>query len=54
MRLVSLALGGLFVDAVGIQLLFWTGGALLAAAGVLGLALLGGCSFRAPCVADLV
>src|SRR6266700_6501110 len=40
MRLVSLALGGVLVDAVGIQALFWAGGSLLAVAGVLGLALL--------------
>jgi MFS family permease len=46
MRLISLALGGLLVDAVGIQALFWTGGCLLAVAGVLGLALLGGYNFR--------
>ncbi len=42
MRLLSLALGGLLVDAIGIQPLFWTGGGLLAIAGVLGLVLLGG------------
>jgi len=40
MRLLSLALGGVLVDAFGIQPLFWGGGVLLAAAGVLGLALL--------------
>ncbi len=47
MRLLSLALGGVLVDAVGIRPLYWTGGALLATAGVLGLALLGGYDFRA-------
>lgn len=41
MRLLSLALGGLLVDALGIQFLFWVGGALLAATGGLGLLLLG-------------
>ena len=40
MRLVSLALGGVLVDAIGIQALFWAGGALLALAGLLGLVLL--------------
>jgi predicted MFS family arabinose efflux permease len=47
MRLLSLALGGLLVDAVGIEPLFWTGGALLATAGVLGLVLLRGHNLRA-------
>lgn len=44
MRLVSLALGGLIVDTLGVQPLFWGGGALLIVAGVLGLGLLGGVS----------
>jgi MFS family permease len=47
MRLLSLALGGLMVDVVGIRALFWAGGALLALAGLLGLALLGRHDFRA-------
>jgi MFS family permease len=47
MRLLSLALGGLLVDAIGIEPLFWTGGALLATAGSLGLLLLGGYDLRA-------
>ena len=47
MRLLSLALGGLFVDAVGIRPLFWVGGGFLATAGILGLALLGRYDFRA-------
>ena len=47
MRLLSLALGGLLVDAVGIQPLFWAGGTLLALAGLLGLSLLGRHDFRA-------
>ncbi len=46
MRLVSLALGGLVVDTVGIQPLFWGGGTLLGATGVLGLVLLGNHDFR--------
>jgi MFS family permease len=51
MRLISLALGGLLVDAVGIQALFWAGGCLLAVAGVLGLALLGRYNLRVSTVA---
>ncbi len=46
MRLVSLALGGLVVDELGVRPLFWGGGTLLALAGVLGLALLGHDDFR--------
>ncbi len=46
MQLLSLVLGGVFVDAVGIRPLFWVGGALLFAAGVLGLLLLGSYDFR--------
>lgn len=46
MRLLSLAVGGLVVEAVGIRTLFWGGGLLLALAGVLGLALLGSYDFR--------
>ena len=41
MRLLSLGLGALVVDRVGVQPLFWIGGSLLFLAGVLGLALLG-------------
>ena len=48
MRLLSLGLGGLVVDAVGIEPLFWTGGALLASAGAMGLVLLGGDNLRLP------
>lgn len=47
MRLLSLAAGGVLVDTVGIRPLYWLGGALLALAGVLGLALLGGYDFQA-------
>ena len=47
LRLLSLALGGALVDAVGIRPVFWLGGATLAAAGLLGLALLGRHDFRA-------
>ncbi len=46
MRLMSLAAGGLMVDAVGIRPVFWLGGGLLALAGVTGLVLLGGHQFR--------
>ncbi|MDP9381030.1 MAG: MFS transporter [Chloroflexota bacterium] len=46
MRLISLGLGGLLVDAVGIRALFWAGGLLLALAGFLGLGLLGRYDFR--------
>jgi MFS family permease len=52
MRLVSLAIGGFVVDAVGIEPLFWTGGALLIAAGILGLRLLSGYDFRPHYVAE--
>lgn len=45
-RLLSLALGALLVDLAGVRALFWTGGSLLALAGVLGLTLLGGYDFR--------
>ena len=48
MRLLSLGLGGLLVDAVGVQPVFWICGALLAGAGLLGLLLLGQHDFRAP------
>lgn len=41
-RLLSLALGGLLVDTIGIRAVYWIGGGMLAGAGVLGLALLGG------------
>ncbi|MDQ3702375.1 MAG: MFS transporter [Chloroflexota bacterium] len=47
MRLLSLAVGGVVVDAWGIQPLFWMGGALLGVAGVLGLILFGRFDFRA-------
>lgn len=48
MRLLSLALGAVAVDRVGIEPVFWAGGALLAAAGALGLALLGSFRFAEP------
>lgn len=41
MELVSLGLGGVLVDRVGIRPIYWGGGALLVLAGLLGLALLG-------------
>ncbi len=46
MRLLSLAIGAIVVDAVGVQPLFWAGGSLLALSGVLGLLLLGNYDFR--------
>jgi len=46
MRLISLGIGGLIVDALGIRELFWGGGGLLALAGILGLVLLGGHDFH--------
>jgi MFS family permease len=46
MRLLSLGIGGVFVDFVGIQPLFWVGGALLATAGIMGLALLSNSDLR--------
>jgi len=53
MRLLSLALGGVLVDAFGIAPLYRLGGSLLALAGLLGLALLGRHDFRAaPGVRD--
>ncbi|MBA2278400.1 MAG: MFS transporter [Chloroflexia bacterium] len=45
-RLLSLAVGAVLVDAVGIRAVFWLGGSLLAGAGLLGLALLGRYDFR--------
>ena len=47
MRLLSLGLGALVVDRVGIQPLYWVGGTLLAVAGALGLLLLGRYRFPA-------
>jgi len=46
MRLLSLAAGAVLVDLIGIQPVYWLGGALLALAGGLGLALLGRYDFR--------
>lgn len=46
MRLLSLAVGAILVDVIGIQPLYWAGGALLALSGVLGLVLLGDHDFR--------
>jgi predicted MFS family arabinose efflux permease len=45
-RLLSLALGAVLVDLVGVQTLFWSGGFLLAFAGALGLMMLGSYDFR--------
>ena len=46
MRPMSLTLGAVLADVVGFQPLFWTGDALLAIAGILGIVLLGGHDFR--------
>ena len=48
MRLLSLALGALMVDAIGVQPVFWIGGGLLVLAGLLGLWLLGTYDFQQP------
>ena len=48
MRQLSLAVGGLIVDGLGVRPLFWGSGSLLALAGVLGLLLLRRYDFRAP------
>jgi MFS family permease len=47
MQLLSLAIGGVLVDLVEVQAVYWAGGALLFVAGVLGLALLGRHDFGA-------
>lgn len=53
MRLFSLALGGLVVDAIGVRTLYWAGGTLLVMAGALGLVLLGDADVRsAPSMPD--
>jgi MFS family permease len=46
MRLISLAIGGVVVDAIGIRPLFWGGGMLLMVTGATGLVLLGHHDFR--------
>ena len=51
MRLLSLGIGGVLVDAIGIEPLFWAGGALLTLTGLLGLRLLGGYNLRMPAMA---
>ncbi len=48
MRLLSLGLGGLVVDRLGIVPLYWIGGTLLALAGILGLSLFGRMRFSEP------
>ena len=45
-RLVSLAVGAVLVDVIGIRPVYWIGGTLLAASGILGLTLLGRFDFR--------
>ncbi len=46
MRLLSLGLGAVVADLIGIEALFWLGGVLLIAAGLLGMRLLGGYDFK--------
>ncbi len=46
MRLLSLGIGAVVADVFGIQSLFWVGGTLLAAAGMLGISLLGTYDFK--------
>lgn len=48
MQLLSLALGGVLADRLGIQAVYWAGGTLLVVAGLLGLALLGRHDFAVP------
>ena len=48
MQLISLVLGGVFVDRLGIQTIYYIGGTLLIVTGVLGLALLGDYRFERP------
>lgn len=45
-RLLSLAIGAVLVDVIGIRPVYWIGGTLLAASGILGLVLLGRYDFR--------
>jgi hypothetical protein len=45
-RLLTLTIGGVVVDTLGIRPLFWVGGTLLTLAGVLGLVLLRSYDFR--------
>jgi MFS family permease len=46
MRLLSLAIGGVLVDVIGVQALFWGSGTLLLGTGLLGLVLLSGDTIR--------
>jgi MFS family permease len=46
LQLLSLAVGGVLVDRVGIQPVYWVSGGLLLLAGLLGLLLLGGYDFK--------
>ena len=52
MRLLSLGLGALVVDRIGIEPVFWIGGSLLVLAGVLGLVLLGRWDLTPPRTAE--
>ncbi|MHB8751640.1 MAG: MFS transporter, partial [Aggregatilineales bacterium] len=48
MQLVSLGLGGVLVDRLGVQAIYYVGGTLLIAAGLLGMRLLRDYTFKAP------
>ena len=48
MRLASLGLGGALADSLGVRIVYYLGGALLFAAGALGLVLLRGHDFTEP------
>ncbi len=48
MRLVSLGIGVLMVDTIGVQAVYYAGGTLLTASGIIGLLLLGGYRFEEP------
>lgn len=49
-RLVSLGMGGVLADRIGISAVYVLGGALLPLAGILGLALLGRVTLATPCL----
>jgi len=48
LRLLSLAVGGLLIDVIGVRPVYWLGGGLLLFSGALGLVLLGGYRARGP------
>jgi hypothetical protein len=48
MRLVSLGVGGVLADSLGVRTVYYIGGTLLAGSGVLGLVLLRGHNLKEP------